>query len=194
MNTGKTLFAQLMDFLPWSTFDRIVARYDGNRAVRTRSCAAQNRRWLLPNSSIGRAYVTSRLACRRSPPSCTIWDFANRFADPPWRMPTKRATGAFSFDQRGGEDVHPVGSTWQHSKLYSRLRRQTSRCQRAGFAADRSGFDLCRGSWICRFRPAVWAASGGGFLRHPREVQHEGPQALFGTGGSSRSTGHRTTP
>ena len=29
MNTGKTLFAQLMDFLPWSTFDRIVARYNG---------------------------------------------------------------------------------------------------------------------------------------------------------------------
>jgi hypothetical protein len=23
MNTGKKLFAQLMDFLPWSTFDRI---------------------------------------------------------------------------------------------------------------------------------------------------------------------------
>jgi len=41
MNTGKTLFAQLMDFLPWSTFDRIVARYNGNRAVRTLSCAAQ---------------------------------------------------------------------------------------------------------------------------------------------------------
>ena len=28
MNNGKTLFAQLMDFLPWSTFDRIVARYN----------------------------------------------------------------------------------------------------------------------------------------------------------------------
>ena len=41
MNTGKTLFAQLMDFLPWSTFDRIVARYNGNRAVRTLPCAAQ---------------------------------------------------------------------------------------------------------------------------------------------------------
>jgi len=41
MNTGKTLFAQLMDFLPWSTFDRIVGRYDGNRAVRKLSCAAQ---------------------------------------------------------------------------------------------------------------------------------------------------------
>ena len=26
MNTGKTLFAQLMDFLPWTTFTRIVDR------------------------------------------------------------------------------------------------------------------------------------------------------------------------
>ena len=41
MNIGKTLFAQLMDYLPWSTFDRIVARYDGNRAVRTLPCASQ---------------------------------------------------------------------------------------------------------------------------------------------------------
>jgi Domain of unknown function (DUF4372)/Transposase DDE domain len=41
MNTGKTLFAQLMDFLPWTTFDRIVARHDGNRAVRTLPCTAQ---------------------------------------------------------------------------------------------------------------------------------------------------------
>jgi transposase len=41
MNTGKTLFAQIMDFLPWSTFDRIVSRYDGNRGVRKLSCAAQ---------------------------------------------------------------------------------------------------------------------------------------------------------
>ena len=26
MTVGKTLFAQLMDFLPWSTFTRIVQR------------------------------------------------------------------------------------------------------------------------------------------------------------------------
>ena len=43
MNTGKTLFAQLMDFLPWTTFTRIVDRYDGNRRVRTLSCAGQFR-------------------------------------------------------------------------------------------------------------------------------------------------------
>ena len=43
MNAGKTLFAQLMDFLPWSAFMRIVARYGGDRAVRTLACAEQFR-------------------------------------------------------------------------------------------------------------------------------------------------------
>src|SRR3979490_3119609 len=40
---GKTLFAQLMDFLPWSTFTRIVARYGGDARVRTLCCAEQYR-------------------------------------------------------------------------------------------------------------------------------------------------------
>jgi Domain of unknown function (DUF4372)/Transposase DDE domain len=43
MNNGKTLFAQLMDFLPWSTFTRIVARYGGDQRVRTLSCAEHYR-------------------------------------------------------------------------------------------------------------------------------------------------------
>src|SRR6202521_4910105 len=43
MNTGKTLFAQLIDFLPWKTFGRIVARYDGDSRVRTLSCSEQYR-------------------------------------------------------------------------------------------------------------------------------------------------------
>ena len=43
MNIGKTLFAQLMDFLPWSTFARIVARYGGDARVRTLCCAEQYR-------------------------------------------------------------------------------------------------------------------------------------------------------
>jgi transposase len=43
VNTGKTLFAQLMDFLPWSTFARIVARHGGDHRVRSLSCAEQYR-------------------------------------------------------------------------------------------------------------------------------------------------------
>ena len=43
MNVGKTLFAQLMDFLPWSTFARLVERYGGDHRVRTLTCAEQYR-------------------------------------------------------------------------------------------------------------------------------------------------------
>ena len=43
MNTGKTLFAQVMEFLPWKTFGRIVARHGGNSRVRTLSCGEQYR-------------------------------------------------------------------------------------------------------------------------------------------------------
>ena len=43
MYTGKTLFAQLMDFLPWTTFNRIVTRYNGDHRVRTLTCTEQFR-------------------------------------------------------------------------------------------------------------------------------------------------------
>ena len=43
MYAGKTLFAQIMDFLPWSTFHRIVEHYGGNHRVRTLTCAEQFR-------------------------------------------------------------------------------------------------------------------------------------------------------
>ena len=33
MNIGKTLFAQLMEFVPWTSFARIVARYSGDARV-----------------------------------------------------------------------------------------------------------------------------------------------------------------
>lgn len=38
MNSGKTLFAQIMDLLPWTTFARYVQRYGGDRGVRTLPC------------------------------------------------------------------------------------------------------------------------------------------------------------
>jgi hypothetical protein len=39
MNVGKTLFAQVMEFVPWKNFGRIVARHQGDSGVRTLSCA-----------------------------------------------------------------------------------------------------------------------------------------------------------
>jgi hypothetical protein len=43
MNVGKTIFAQTMDFVPWTSFGRIVDRYSGNAGVRRMSCAEQFR-------------------------------------------------------------------------------------------------------------------------------------------------------
>ena len=40
---GKTLFAQVMEFVPWTSFARIVQRHSGNSGVRTLSCAEQLR-------------------------------------------------------------------------------------------------------------------------------------------------------
>jgi hypothetical protein len=39
MNVGKTLFAQVMEFVPWKTFGRIVERHQGDAGVRTLGCA-----------------------------------------------------------------------------------------------------------------------------------------------------------
>jgi hypothetical protein len=43
MYAGKTIFAQLMDCLPWSTFARLVTRYHGDHSVQTFPCTEQYR-------------------------------------------------------------------------------------------------------------------------------------------------------
>ena len=39
MNVGKTLFAQVMEYVPWKTFGRIIERHNGDAGVRTLICA-----------------------------------------------------------------------------------------------------------------------------------------------------------
>ena len=41
MNSGKTVFSQLMDFLPMHQFCKCVQKYDGNHGVRSFSCLDQ---------------------------------------------------------------------------------------------------------------------------------------------------------
>lgn len=43
MNVGLTLFADVMDLLPWTTLHRILKRYGSDRRVRTLRCAEQYR-------------------------------------------------------------------------------------------------------------------------------------------------------
>lgn len=41
MHAGKLVFAQIMEFAPWHTFRRLVAKYNGNFNVRTFTCLDQ---------------------------------------------------------------------------------------------------------------------------------------------------------
>jgi len=41
MYTGRTIFSQLMDFLPRDDFHRCVQRYNGNHKIKTFSCLDQ---------------------------------------------------------------------------------------------------------------------------------------------------------
>src|SRR5438105_9735176 len=93
MNTGKTLFAQLMDFLPWSTFDRIVARYHGNRAVRTLPCTAQYQVMAFAQITYRESLRDIEAVCQRNRPSSITWVCEDRFAVPRWLTPTKPAIG-----------------------------------------------------------------------------------------------------
>jgi hypothetical protein len=43
MNQGKTMFAQIMEFVPWTSFARIVTRYGGDSGVRCLPCTEQFR-------------------------------------------------------------------------------------------------------------------------------------------------------
>jgi hypothetical protein len=38
MHIGQTLFSQVMDFVPWTSFNRIITKYQGDRDTRTLRC------------------------------------------------------------------------------------------------------------------------------------------------------------
>ena len=68
MYRGKTLFAQLMSFLPWTTFARIVRRYHGDRGVGSFPCTEQFRA-LAFGQITGRTSLRGISACLAAQPA-----------------------------------------------------------------------------------------------------------------------------
>ena len=96
MNAGKTLFAQIMEFVPWTSFARIVQRYSGNSGVRTLSCAEQFR-----------AMAFAQLTCReslRDIEACLSANAAKLYHDG-FRAPVKRSTLADANECATGASV-----------------------------------------------------------------------------------------
>jgi hypothetical protein len=67
MYTGKPLFAQLMDFLPWTTFAWIVERYGGDRYVKSLRCAEHFRVMAFAQLTYREVSETLKPACRPKP-------------------------------------------------------------------------------------------------------------------------------
>jgi hypothetical protein len=120
MNAGKTLFAQLMDFLPWSTFARIVERYDGDRRVRTLSCGEQYR-------AMAFAQLTYRDSLRDIEACLSV--HASKLYHMGFRQPVRRSTLA---DANEGRD-------W---RIYAEIAQRLIAQARKLYAEEDLGVDL----------------------------------------------------
>jgi Domain of unknown function (DUF4372)/Transposase DDE domain len=83
MNIGKTLFAQIMEFIPWTSFARIVERYGGDIRVRSLSCPEQFR-------AMAFAQLTYRESLRDIE-TCLLANHAKLYSMG-FRSPVKRST------------------------------------------------------------------------------------------------------
>jgi len=94
MNMGKTLFVQIMEFIPWTSLARIVARYGGDSGVRSLSCPEQFR-----------AMAFAQLTYRESLRDIETCLLANqtKLYSMGFRSPVRRSTLA---DANEGRDWH----------------------------------------------------------------------------------------
>ena len=120
MYLGKTLFSQLMDFLPWKTFLRIVDRYGGDHRARTLSCAEQYR-------AMAFAQLTYRESLRDI--EACLSAQASKLYHMGFRQPVRRSTLADANERRD----------WRiHAELAQRLIAQARKL----YAGEELGLDL----------------------------------------------------
>jgi hypothetical protein len=135
MYSGKTLFAQLMDFLPWTSFTRIVARYGGDHRVRTLRCTEHFR-------ILAFAQLTYRESLRDIEACLSIQ--AAKLYHMGIRSPVKRATLADANERRDwriyAEFAHRLIA--QARKLYA-AEELGLELSNTVYALDATTIDLC---------------------------------------------------
>jgi hypothetical protein len=135
MNLGKTMFAQIMEFVPWTSFTRIVERYGGDSGVRSLSCTEQFR-----------AMAFAQLTYRESLRDIEICLLANqtKLYGMGFRAPVRRSTLA---DANEGRDWH----IWEDLAALLIRRARKLYCNEsfgveldsAVYALDATTIDLC---------------------------------------------------
>ena len=135
MNTGKTLFAQIMEFVPWTSFARIVQRYAGNAGVRTLTCAEQFR-------AMAFAQLTWRESLRDIEASLSA--NATKLYAMGFRSPVKRSTLADANEVRDWRIWSDLAAVLirRARKLYA-SQTLAVELDNTVYALDSSTIDLC---------------------------------------------------
>lgn len=120
MHVGKTPFGQLMDFVAWTTFTRIVTRYGADHRVRTLTCGEQYR-------AMAFAQLTYRESLRDIETCLTVQ--ASKLYGMGFRQPVRRSSLADANETRD----------W---RLYADLAQRLIAQARKLYAGDDLGLDL----------------------------------------------------
>ena len=135
MNAGKLLFAQLMDFLPWTSFARSVARYGGDRRVRNLSCTEQFRAMAFAQLTY-RESLRDIEACLSAQPA--------KLYPMGFRSPVRRSTLAEANENRDWRIYAELAQRLmvQARKLYAQ-ESLGMELDAAAYALDSTTIDLC---------------------------------------------------
>ena len=136
MNAGKTLFAQVMEFVPWTSFTRIVQRHGGDSGVRTLSCAEQFR-------AMAFAQLTWRESLRDIEASLSA--NASKLYAMGFRSPVKRSTLADANESRDWHIWSDLAALLirRARKLYASESALGIELDNTVYALDSTTIDLC---------------------------------------------------
>ena len=120
MNFGRTLFSQVMDFVPWTSFGRLVTKYGGDVRVRKFRCTEQFRAMAFAQLTF-RESLRDIEACLDAQPS--------KLYGMGFRNPVAKSTLADANEQRDWRMWHDLAAI-------------LIRCARKLYADDDIGLDL----------------------------------------------------
>ena len=158
MYVGKTLFSQVMEFVPWTSFERIVQRHGGNSGVRTLSCAEQFR-------AMAFAQLTWRESLRDIEASLSA--NASKLYAMGFRSAVKRSTLADANESRDWRIWCDLAAVLirRARKLYANESPLGVELDNTVYALDSSTI----GSRLCRLRATARTAPGRRVLRDARQ-------------------------
>src|ERR1035438_143085 len=148
MNAGKTLFSQVMEFVPWKSFGRIIDRHRGDAGVRT-----------LGSSDLFRIMAFAQLTWRQSLRDIEACMAANqaKLFHMGLKSPPARSTLADALNRRDWRIYHGLAQ-----RLIARARtlyaQESSLLEldASVYALDSTTIDLCQTRcWLCHLRKTV---------------------------------------